>query len=107
MDYGLLGKNAKLQDTPLTVSVRMITQAGLAALVLPPLQDAAPHATSADVPTPGTSSCTKHPTAPWPRSTPSTPLPRPDRTPPDFRTSGADLLTQTEKRQPAFWRTSP
>jgi len=42
--------NAKLQETPLTIPVRMITQAGLAELVLPPLQDAAPDATSADVP---------------------------------------------------------
>lgn len=42
--------NAKLQDTPLTIPVRMITQAGLAEMVLPPLRDAAPDATSADVP---------------------------------------------------------
>lgn len=42
--------NTRLQETPLTIPVRMITQAGLAELVLPPLQDAAPDATSADVP---------------------------------------------------------
>ena len=42
--------NTKLQETPLTIPVRMITQAGLADMVLPPLQDAAPHATSGDVP---------------------------------------------------------
>jgi pimeloyl-ACP methyl ester carboxylesterase len=42
--------NTKFQETPLTIPVRMITQAGLAEMVLPPLQDAAPHATSADVP---------------------------------------------------------
>lgn len=42
--------NTKLQETPLTIPVRMITQAGLADMVLAPLQDAAPDATSADVP---------------------------------------------------------
>lgn len=42
--------NTKLQDTPLTIPVHLITQAGLADAFLPPLQDAAPHATSAAVP---------------------------------------------------------
>lgn len=42
--------NTTLQDTPLTIPVHMITQAALADLFLPPIQDAAPHATSAVVP---------------------------------------------------------
>ena len=42
--------NTTLQDTPLTIPVHMITQAALADVFLPPIQDAAPHATSADVP---------------------------------------------------------
>ncbi|WLW55298.1 alpha/beta fold hydrolase [Streptomyces sp. YU58] len=45
--------NTRLQETLLTIPVRMITQAGLADMVLPPLQDPAPHATSADVPRAG------------------------------------------------------
>jgi pimeloyl-ACP methyl ester carboxylesterase len=42
--------NTEFQKNPLTIPVRMITQNGLAELVLPPLQDAAPNATSADIP---------------------------------------------------------
>lgn len=43
-------ENAEFQLDPLTIPVRMITQDGLAGLVLEPLQDAAPQATTADVP---------------------------------------------------------
>ncbi|MFJ9004027.1 alpha/beta fold hydrolase [Streptomyces canus] len=72
--------NTNLQETPLTIPVRMITQAGLADMVLAPLQDAPPTPPPPTSPAPDTSSSTRHPTASWPRSTPSTPPPPP---PPD------------------------
>ena len=43
-------ENTELQETPLTIPVRLLTQAGLAEMLLPSLQDAAPDATAADVP---------------------------------------------------------
>ncbi|WP_043492348.1 MULTISPECIES: alpha/beta fold hydrolase [Streptomyces] len=43
-------ENAALQETPLTIPVRLLTQAGLAQFMLPSLQDCAPHATASDVP---------------------------------------------------------
>ena len=42
--------NAVLQETPLTIPVRLLTQAGGAAFMLPSFQDAAPEATASDVP---------------------------------------------------------
>jgi pimeloyl-ACP methyl ester carboxylesterase len=42
--------NARLEATPLTIPVRLLTQSGITALLLPPVQDAAPAATGTDVP---------------------------------------------------------
>ncbi|WP_158847689.1 alpha/beta fold hydrolase [Saccharothrix deserti] len=42
--------NTALQETPLTIPVRLLTQAGLAQFTLPSIQDAAPDATADDVP---------------------------------------------------------
>ena len=43
-------ENAALQTTPLSIPVRVLTQAGFAPFVLPAFQDAAPEATGSDVP---------------------------------------------------------
>ena len=43
-------ENAVLQETPLTIPVRLLTQDGMAQLLLAFLQDAAPGATAADIP---------------------------------------------------------
>ncbi|MGW0945418.1 alpha/beta fold hydrolase [Streptomyces sp. NPDC002623] len=43
-------ENAALQETPLTIPVRLLTQAGFAPFMLPALQDGAPDATAGDVP---------------------------------------------------------
>lgn len=42
--------NTAFQETPLTIPVRLLTQAGFAQIFLPSFQDAAPDATAADVP---------------------------------------------------------
>lgn len=42
-------ENKRLQDAPLTIPVRLLTQDGFSGVMLPPLRDAAPAATGTDV----------------------------------------------------------
>ncbi len=42
-------ENRRLQDAPLTIPVRLLTQDGFSGVMLPPLRDAAPEATGTDV----------------------------------------------------------
>ncbi|MCZ0991701.1 alpha/beta hydrolase [Streptomyces diastatochromogenes] len=42
--------NTKLQETPLTIPVHLLTQAGFAPIMLPAIQDAAPDATGSEAP---------------------------------------------------------
>lgn len=54
-------ENARLQDTPLTIPVRLLAQDGFASVMLPAVRAAAPAATGADVPGAGHWMLDQHP----------------------------------------------